>query len=100
MNLKHAVSTLVRRRAAHQSDDLVGGHPEITSPAQLLNEPLAARFATGLPWRLDQTDHASIDLELDVRAWHEAGPFTHRLRNGHLALGCDPQERHLSYPHL
>jgi hypothetical protein len=90
-------SALIRRRTAHQCDDLIGGHLEIATSSQTLNEPLAPGPATASARRLDQPDNARLNLEFDIRPRHKARTLSHVLGDGDLPFGGNSHDVRLSY---
>jgi len=85
-------SSFVRRRAAHQRHDFVGGHLEITARAEALDQFPPTRLAASADGRLDQTDNASLHFELDIGTRHKSGAFPNILGDGHLAFGGNPHK--------
>jgi hypothetical protein len=92
--VRSAKSAFVGRSAAHQRHDLVRGHLEVTPPTKALDELLSPGLAAGGARRLDQTDNARLDHELDIGSRHKPGAFPHVLRNGDLAFARDPHGVH------
>ena len=90
-------SARVRRRAAHQRDNLIGGHFKVTASAQTFNELLTPSLTTALACDLDQPDHTRLDLERDIRPRHKPRSFPDVLRDGDLSFGGDAHGCHLSY---
>lgn len=88
---------MVGRRAAHQGDDLIGGHFEVAPSAKAFDELLAPGLANPARRRLDQPNDARLDFEIDIRPWHEARTFSPGQGDRDLPFRGDPHRRRLSY---